>query len=303
MARARRVAVALLLAVLIPSTLHAEPDGRSRRAVESANAGLKLYEHGKWDDALAKFREAEGLYHSPVFVLYRARTLGRAGRWRQALAVYEEVLREALPSDAPAAWRDALRDARSEKTALELEIPSVIVECPPGARVTVDGEPVAAGEEIALDPGRHLILAREGSRSTSREVRLEQKQKRRRVTLAFPPAPARTHEPGWLTPGSVVTGLGGATLLAGGVVGVVALSAASRAKDDLPETCDGNVCPRSRRGEVESTTANARTLGNVSTGLVIGGAVVLAGGIVLWLSQGDAQAQTAKQRRTWRVEF
>ena len=303
MVRARVLALTFLLVAALAPAARSAPDDRAKRAIESANTGLELYERGQWDAALEKFREADRLYHSPAFLLYRARTLGRAGRWRQALEAYDELLREALPSDAPPAWRSAHGDARSEKAALEREVPSVVVESSARARVTIDGEPAALGKEIALDPGRHLIRVSEGRRASSREVQLEPREKRRRVKLTLPPAETRRAEPGALTPGLVVTGIGGAALLAGGVVGVFALTSAKRAKDDLPETCDGNVCPRSRRAEIEESTSGARTLAKVSTGLVIGGAVVLAGGVVLWLSEGDKPARSATRNRSFRVEF
>src|SRR5690349_2715550 len=105
-------ALALSLS-LAPARAVAQPSPTtptSTVAVDRGNEGVALYEAGRWDEALARFAEAEALYHSPVFVLYTARTLRNAGRLRDARDTYHRLVAEPIAADAPALWHQAQTD-------------------------------------------------------------------------------------------------------------------------------------------------------------------------------------------------
>jgi tetratricopeptide (TPR) repeat protein len=303
---------AFLLAVFLALFCWASPTraqgNEAKRSVEKADAGLQLYERNEWQPALESFQEAEKLYHSPVYLLYTARCLQKLGRWMEAKREYERLLAEQLTKKEPDTWRAAHDDARRDLDALIRELPSVHVEvlgATSTTRVTVDDESIPLGRDVPLDPGQHRIVAVDGVRRANQSVKLEPGQKSVRVVLRFaellankPVAPkerAKVSSKGPNVPGLVLTAAGGAALIAGGIVGFIALDKAKDAKDDLPESCVGTTCPTSQKGAVEDRTANARRFATISDGLFIGGgALVTAGVLFLILDPGDAPKKTAR---------
>lgn len=282
--------VACLLATSARS--QAQADGAGARSVAEADRGLELYEEGKWLEARARFRAADALYHSPVFALYGARCLERAGRWTQALGEYQRISAEVLPATAPTAWREAVDAARAARGSLAGRIPRVVIvleAAPPAARVRVDGRAVAAGVPIRLDPGPHVVVAVAGSVRIERRVELAPGGAPEEVRVRFArvrtPAAARRAPGGPGAPALVVGGVAIAAVLAGGVAGIGALQRASDAKEGLPESCDGSRCPVSRRDEIEGRAKSAHALADLSTGLLLGGAVVLAAEAVWWFTR------------------
>lgn len=274
------------------------------RAVEKANAGVALYQDGKWREALALFREAESLYHSPVFVLYAARCFRSAGELLLARTEYQRVLSEALKSDAPSSWVEAQVDGRVELAVLTAEIPSVIVSVVRGSATTelsVDGRPLRADSAMDLDPGPHTFVARDGERHVQRVLMLRPKDQLQRVVLEFPvvaPSPRERPAPrppavtrGPNVTGMVVTGVGGAVLVAGAVVGGVALARAADVRDAYPKSCVGSTCPSSQRAGIEDEARPVRTLATVSDVLLISGAALTVTGVVLLLTKTGAPTQ------------
>ena len=313
--RAVAVAVALacaLEALSAPSI--AQSASASQRSIEKANAALVLYEEGKWDEALGLFREADALYHSPVYTLYAARSLKGAGRWLEARREYEQVSGESLPDGGPEAWSKAQAEARTELAELGRDMPSVIVEVAGGSHstsVSMDDAPVSVGRPIDLAPGKHRFEASDGGRKQTRTVSVERGAKSVRVVLELPAAPARKPHPtrrverpsSANVPGLVLTGVGSAAVLAGGIFGVVALKKASNTKHGLPSTCNGNTCPESQRAEIEADVGSARTFGNISTGLLIGGGLTLATGLVLLFTDPGGRPTASTRAGTALVCF
>jgi hypothetical protein len=260
-------------------------------AIQKGEQGLALYEQGKWSEALERFREAESLYHSPVFGLYTARALRNAGRLLEAREAFRALVAEKLEPSAPELWRQAQRDGVTELAALEMNIPTAIVTVRGGTQataLTIDGRPIAAGVSIELDPGTHHVVANDGARSATRDVTLAVGAREQRIVVKFPSPAARTPAPppekprassGPYVPGLVVAGIGGATLLAGGVVGILALNKKSDTRDNLPVTCVETTCPESREDEVEAEADKARNLGTAADVLFVTGGIVTAVGI------------------------
>ena len=96
------------------------------------------------------------------------------------------------------------------------------------------------------------------------------------------PAPAATGGGGVSPVGVIVAAVGGAALVAGAVVGGLALSDSDAARAD----CVDSVCPSSARDGI----AGAQTMANVADGLLFGGAAVAATGVVLMLVLSDGEA-------------
>jgi len=247
-------------------------------ALEKGRQGVELYEHGSWQEALQHFQAAESLYHSPVFLLYAARSLRNAGRFSEAKAVFARVTAEQLGASAPEPWQRAQADARIELEKLEQQLAAAAAATSPPARKT---PPVAAKPRVK----------------------------------------AETYEPGPYVPGLVIAGVGSAALVAGGVVGVMALNKASTAKRELmkldePSTgtdepsyliCRGSQCLQSQQGAVEPALKPASDLALAADVLWISGAAVAAVGLVLVLIDPRAEptvsANAGPGRASFRLKF
>lgn len=310
-----RVSLRLLLVILgaclalsRSSSANAQPKSPAALAIAKGQEALTLFDQGKYDEALAKFQQAEALYHSPVFLLYAGRSLRETGHWVEAIVTLRRVAEENLAS-APPSWKQAQADAERERASLEAEIPSVIVTVgggSPSAQVTIDGTAVTVGERVELDPGQHRIVASEGDRAESQTVTLAPRLSGLRVVIALPPAavleapkPASPTTPGARVksglhlPGLLIASGGAAALVAGGVVGVLALGKASATRDGLPQSCDGLTCASARRAEIDPGLTAPRTLGTVADVLFITGGIAVAVGVYLIIIHRDAKPHDA----------
>lgn len=299
--------VGALLFFCLPASAVAQAPSPAARAIATGQEAMALFEQGSFDEALAKFQQAEALYHSPVFLLYAARSLRERGHWLEAIATLRRVAVEDLESTAPLPWKQAQGDARREAVTLEAEVPSVIVTVERGSgetQVTIDGTAVALGQRIQLDPGQHRIVASDGARTESQNVTLSPGGRALDVVVGLPvareepkpspPTPPRARtSSGLYVPGLVVAGAGAAAVVAGGVVGVLALSKASTARQGLPPSCDDTNCLDSRKDEIETTLAVPRRLATVADVLFITGGIAVAVGVYLMVVHRGNRPGTA----------
>jgi hypothetical protein len=293
---------AVILCGFLPSRLLAQSRddaGSGSRAIEVGNEGIALYEQQRWNDALERFRQADALYHSPVFVLYTARVLQNSGRLLEARESFHALVNERLEASAPEQWQAAQRDGAVELGELEAKIPSVrvtVTGASASVRLAIDGRSAPLDESVELDPGRHQAVVADGSRR--REQDFVAVAGRRDVTLLVELSPAAAvpserqavrdagHEPrsppsALRVTGFVATGVGGAALIAGGVVGVMALNKKSHLVDSLPASCSETTCPPSAQANVEARTEEVQDLAKAADVLFIGGATVAALGLAL----------------------
>jgi hypothetical protein len=290
------IALSLTLAPAHASAEQPPVTRTSAAAIERGNEGVTLFEAGRWNEALARFTEAEGLYHSPVFVLYTARTLRNVGRLREARETYRRLLSETLAPSAPGPWKQAQADARSELSALAATMPSVVFALSggsPAARLFVDNHPVAAGAPLELDPGSYHVVATDGPRHLTVAFNVATGAQRQPVNIVFPSVtppelPPRVHHQAHdshalFVPGLVVAGIGGATLIAGTITGVLALSKKPDARRSLPASCIDGRCPEAQQQAVEEATAPGRHLATATDILLVTGAVISLTGAGLLL--------------------
>lgn len=298
-------------AQLFCSPAWAQPPDASELAITKAAEGKAQFEAEAYDAALALFLEADALYHSPVLVLYAARSERELGKLVAARSRFRALVTEAIADSAPESWREAQRDAKAELEALEPQIPQlsiVVTGEAAGAIATVDDTPRVIGAPFPIDPGAHEVTVTRGEQQITKTVTVAAGAKEQvtfdLVALAPPPTPLPPphrrplplHRPepreGLNVPALVVTLVGGAAIAAGLVVGGFALSKASAAADAVPASCDEDrTCPSFERTGIDAAYDSASTLGAVSDGLWIGGAVVAAVGIVLWIVDPSAPAK------------
>lgn len=260
------------------------------QAVAFAREGLKHYQAGAWAEALENFQKADAASHSPVFVLYVARSQRSLGKLLDARATYRKLVSEPLGDDAIPSFRQAQADGRAELAALEPTIPSVVVRAVGASarsKVTIDGRASSPGKPVELDPGDHQFVIIDGARRAEVQVTLRPGDRAREVVLDLtnpdipdrpPPPPVAAQTEGTLVPGVVLLALGGAGVLAGAVVGGLAL----KANDDIEARCPDLRCPEGvSEQEIEDDQASMLTMADASTGLLIAGGVVATVGVVL----------------------
>jgi hypothetical protein len=178
--------------------------------------------------AIALFQEAEARFHAPPHLFYTARAQVKLGLLLEAKATFEKVIAEKLPDGAPGPFREAQTSARAELAEVEALLPSLSItlrDPPPGARVILDGEPLAPeglGRALPRNPGSHTIVVEAPGRPRiERSVMLVAGGGDERVELAAPPAAAGRS----LAPIVVAFSVGAAGLVAGTTAAVLLIHA------------------------------------------------------------------------------
>lgn len=296
-----RALLALALA-LWPATAFAEDDKDKARAL--AQEAGDLLEAKRYDDALDRARKAEALYHAPIHLLMIGEAQEALGRLAEAMATYERLAAEPLPSSAPLLFRKAQDSARARLRELGGRTPSLLVRVSgaPPAQVTakLDGQPldVASGVALRLDPGAHKVeISAEGRAPFTRTITLPEKGGV--VMLEAPLAPRAAEAgssqkaptaKGSIVPGVVTLGAGGALLLVGAVTGGISLSRTGALKDRCPD----NRCSPADQPDIDAARAMATT-SNVT--FTLGGLAAAAGAVLLLWRPGGAPSSA--QVRPW----
>lgn len=302
---ARLIARLVLALLFAAANAWASPEERApdtEAALAAGHTGLERYSQGEWQEALERFREADRLAHSPVFVLYAARCEQKLGRLLEARRDLRRIVGEQLPEDAPDAWRVAVADAKRELGELHGRIPRLVVRVE-GAdlgrvRVSLGARTLRRSElggPIEVNPGSYTVIARSQGGLARRDVRVSEGDPIAdvvlRIAAPLPRAPvpparsarssdsARGESSGSQLAPAVAFGVGAAAIVTGVVLGVMAASRASGVK----ERCQGNSCLASDADE----GAAATRLANASTVAFAIGGVGIGAGVVLLLVDGD----------------
>jgi hypothetical protein len=298
-----------LVALQLPLAWAATDEERAA-ARNLASQGARAFQSKDYPSSVDLFGRAEALIHSPVHLLFLARSHRALGELVKAREAYIKITRERLEPGAPKVFFDAQRDAGAELEEIEPRLASLTVTIagvePEEARLTLDGETVPAvlvGVPMPVDPGTHEVVAGAvGAEDQSQSVTLAEGQKE---TLGFElvvtkpldaeeegrpadkPPEGVTKEPrskalkviGWT---AVALGAGG-----GGYAGFLALEAfgledqIDREANACAAREDG--CPdptqlefRQRDKRVAARKTDAAILGGVSAGVLALGIVFLA---------------------------
>jgi hypothetical protein len=284
------VASALVaFAVVAPSIARADQAEAEARVVARrlGQEAMKLYDAGKYAEALEKLDTADHLVPTPTLGLFAARCLARLGRLVEASERYLEVSRMKLDRFAPAVMRKALVDAVDEREKLLPRIPVLVVRVTgprgEGVAVLVDDKPLLPaliGEKRPIDPGPHVIVSKRADTSVRREATLREGETTEQIlempALPLPPLPplARTPTLRWIGWGAI--GVGAAGVSIGLVSGIIAASKAG----SLLDACPSHVCPNA---QALAQTSGYDTARAVSTAGFVVGAVGLAAGVPILL--------------------
>jgi hypothetical protein len=246
----------------------------------------------------------------PSLGLWAARALAKQGKLLEAADRYAEVTRLEISKGDEEVQRKAQADAETELESTRTLLPTVtiLIDGPRSAELLlrVDGVEVSSqlvGEATPLNPGKHQVEVKTAGKLRSRKFTLALGEKRELkfkaseqpnnsvdasepeppVTPTAGPASSSTNETQHTrrTLGWVSMGVGAAGLVAGGVTGALVLAK----RDSLDATCRDGHCPTSQVSDVD----NYNTLRTISTTTFVVGGVFAAAGIVLVLSQPQAE--------------
>ncbi|APR83630.1 Hypothetical protein A7982_08979 [Minicystis rosea] len=271
-------ACAALIISLTPIAAIATPSPKekaeARQLVTDAKKALKDHKFGEAVDALKK---ANGLDPNPATELELAQAEIAAGKLLEASKLLTKITQG---TDTAPAAKKTRESAKKLLGDLVMRIPMVkiTVNGPSGkATATLDGADVDTANEIEVEPGEHKVSASaEGFKPQEKTVKVaEGAHEKVELTLEANAPVAKVEQSVSRLPGIIVTSVGGAALVAGGVFGGLAFAATSDAK----KGCTNNLCPNT--ADHRDKISKAKLFGNLSTGMLIGGGVVAAAGIVL----------------------
>jgi len=285
-------ALVAAIACLAPAPALAGPSHKEKAEARAlVNDARKAMKDKRWADAVTAYKKADTLDPGAALEVDLAEAQIAAGRLADASRTLTAVISGSDASPAAKRARDA---AAKRLVAIKSRIPMlrVTVKGPTGkVSVIVDGADVDASGEIPVNPGDHTVGASaDGYNPAEKEAKVAEGA-HETVELTLAPAPTTPPPPpetpiGPRVPGIVLSTVGGAALIVGGVFGGLAFSATSQAKSQ----CNGNVCPSSAADDIH----RSKLFGNVSTGmLAAGGAVALTGIVLAIVAPGSKKADEA----------
>ena len=281
-----------------PAVLHAQDDPETVKRVlailQEANA---LYDAGSFLEAKQRYEQAYKLYPNPAIVYRLGQSSQQLGLKREAVAYYETFVR--TKPDAP-----NVPGVHAEIAKLKATLPPrvVLVSEPEGADVylgEISGDPVGtAPQTVELEPGKQTLYFRlDGYETLTQEVDLKPgedvdvraKLVKVGTTVQKLPAQQAPEEPANITGlGGIVTGIGGAMLVGGGVFSLLQSSATDEVNDF--DKRDPSRSPAQARARLQELKDDAE--GYHSTSLIFygaGGLITAAGlGMIVY---GMTQSQ------------
>ena len=226
-------------------------------------------------------------------------------RYGDYIAVYERLPPE---KKADPIQLGRFKEATEWREKLLPEVPQLTLSlpegAPPGTVVKRDGEvvgPASLGVGLPVDPGEHTLTTQvPGSAAHEQRITMARGEKKQVALelLAAPAEPGSTGSGGRRVATYVLGGVGVAGLVAGGILGGLALGQKGTAGDHCGAAIgqeDPTACDQTGLDAVDS----GRGLGHGSTvGLAVGGAA-LGAALILFFTEPKAEKGTAARDRRW----
>lgn len=280
-------------------------------ATAAPTDGERLFREGRAamqanDYATACTRFAESLSKEPA--PGTALNLGDCEEKRGHLIAARNAFTTAAASFSLA---DKKKYATGRAEAVDKRIPTIVIRAsmpPLGLRVALaDGTPAEIDKEMRIDPGEVTVIAQAPGHKTKTVKGTAKEGQTTEIQTGLldsesgappvvapnpfvknePPPPAeRPATNAQRTAGWIVIGVGAASLLVGGITGVMTLDRASTVEDH----CDGNLACDS---EGADAARSGSTLSTISTITVIGGLAAVAGGTLLVLTSPSKKTALA----------
>jgi hypothetical protein len=267
--RPRLLAVAVLLGA---ADAHAD----EAAARELFDRGRVLVEGKRCDLAIEAFRASLDAYASAGPMLNLGDCQEKLGMTASAMTSFHEVERLAPPPDP----RGAEARARRERLLTTTPTMTVRLERPiAGARVTLDGKPIAMDEPHYVDPGLHEVVARAETESV-RVTRDVKAGTREAIVLPLrePPRATAPVDRGRV-PAYLLGGVGAGGAIAGGIV--LALGASKRS--------DANDAPAAEARDLRGESEQLFTIGTAA--LTASAVMLVSAAILLFTPQPRSTAR------------
>ncbi|HKO53171.1 MAG TPA: hypothetical protein VJV79_35925 [Polyangiaceae bacterium] len=318
---------ALAVCLLSSSPASAASDEEKAGARAAATQGQAAYEHQRWAESLDLFTRAESLVHSPVHLLYKARSLVQLGQLVKAREAYLSITRDDSASTAPAVLK-AREDAAKELSQIEPRLASLTVKVEgPGATeasVEMDGVrvPIAlVGVARPADPGQHTLQASANGAAANPQTVTLKEGGTATITLLLEPIPggapvvplapaqpvtsppmtsaavdanSATESGNGLRTGSYIAfGVGVAGVALGTVFALKAKSNYSDGNDlcQNQDPCQLSSAEAAQREQLGKDGDSAKTISIIS---FVAGGVGLAAGTTLFILSGKKQNEPAR---------
>lgn len=303
----RRAALVLALAAssIAPRAARADApvvdDTLRASARKLGEEGNKLFDEGKWEEALKKYEQAASIVPVPTLLLKSARCLVQLGRLVEAAERYLAASRMPVAADALQVVKDAPAQAQAERARLLPRIPSLVIKVTgDGAEISVDGKvvpPALLGESWLVDPGSHRVVAtRRGVKVESRDVTVAEGGSVTVPIHVHAPVPEAPRPPPEKSGPGPLTWVGVGGILAGAVglgVGIVTGVAAVDDKAQLEIDCGPSLqcAPPFHGAANDYNTLRVAT----TAALVVGGALATAGIVMVAVDQRKKAPAAALQ--------
>lgn len=183
--RLMRTAIAVVLALSATSTFIASPaaaqpppvEDWKRAARELADKGYEHYEAGDYANAVKYFRDAESRFHAPSLLLMQANAHVKLGQLVEAEPLYQKIVEEPLPADAPQEFRDAQIEAAATLERVSLRIATLKITLKgmtaDQVKITIDDVEIPSEkvlQPLRVNPGTRKIVATIGGDDGGRAV-------------------------------------------------------------------------------------------------------------------------------------
>jgi hypothetical protein len=274
--------------VALVTTAHAQPPASA--ADEAFRQGRELLKAGKHAEACAQFEKSQRLDPQLGTLFNIAQCSAQIGRLATAASAYREL----VARDSNQTRKDT---AERELAGLAARIPKLVVRVadpPAGLKLSLDSKAgtrtLAANLTTEVDLGDYQLVANaRGYAESISKVKVSEEGKTVTVEVALEPLAETSSSSATEPPprskrklvGLGIAATGGAVLIGGVVVGSLARSAWNDAK----AVCGGTTCATPE--DVDRANAlgdKARSKATLSTALAIGGGVLAAAGVVLWVT-------------------
>jgi hypothetical protein len=295
--RSHRLVLVLALGLVV-SQAAAQSTGAAPQAAgseNSANAQVlfddairEMTEH-KTDTACPKFRRSFELDPKSSTLGNLGACYEAAGKTGSAWAAYQELSAFARTKNRPE-WVERAEKHIAELTPTLTRV-SIKVIAPANAfRLSRDGILTTRDEweiPLVVDPGKHVFEAiAPGYLPWKSEVTCSEAAKTYTIMipalLKAPEAPSPTVRTSKIrVAGYIALGLGGAALVTGSVVGLLAKSAHDQAVSEAACSVDGACTNLKDNASALDNEAKARTFATVATVAFVAGAALAATGVVL----------------------
>ena len=257
--------------------------------------GFDAASAGRWGEAKERFSAALAIRSSPKVLFSLAQAEEQLGQLGAASRDYTRAIEGAKgagENEVVSAAGDALAALRPRVPQLR-----ILVNGASGATATLDGQPIAVGTQVAVDPGSHRVVASApGMRDAPATVAISERQQ---LDLPLSLEPASPTSSGSTSGGGATTGdttaapsrpgmsplrIVGIAAAGAGVVGVavasvLGLQAKSKNDESNQSGCNGDNCTSA----AASIRRDAISLANASTVLFVVSGALVAGGVVAWL--------------------